>query len=192
MTNVSRVGAEVSSSERWAEIASKYAEGIDTGYHRHRLAVIRELLPNLNGKTVAEFGCGEGVLIRMASALGAREIIGIDQNADMLNAAQGSGASKLISGGVDRLDEVEIADCLIAANVLGYLSNEEERRFYKAASRILPIGGYLVVVHSNELFDLFTFNKFTVMFFGKYFGVDVSSLLREAEEPRARMGFNIR
>jgi hypothetical protein len=79
----------------------------------------------------------------------------------------------------------------VAANVLGYLTDAEEREFYEQASRMLAPDGYLVIAHSNELFDLFTFNKYTVSFCEEHFGVDVRSLVSRPNEP-SRNSFNVR
>jgi 2-polyprenyl-3-methyl-5-hydroxy-6-metoxy-1,4-benzoquinol methylase len=65
-----RVGAEISVEEYWGRVGARYAATIDGGYHRHRLEVISALLPDLVGKTVVDFGCGEGVLMRQAIELG--------------------------------------------------------------------------------------------------------------------------
>lgn len=49
------------------------------------------------------------------------------------------------------------------------MSPDEEKKFYSESRRILRSGGNLVITHSNELFDLFTFNKYTVSFFQRHF-----------------------
>jgi ubiquinone/menaquinone biosynthesis C-methylase UbiE len=192
MTNIARVGVDIASKERWESIGERYSKALNTGYHRHRLAVLRELMPNTTQSTIVEFGCGEGAVMRMLRDMKAEFLIGIDQDELMLNAARDrGGADTLLLGGVEQLAQVPNADCLVAANVLGYLTNDEEREFYAQAARLLRPGKHLVIAHSNELFDMFTFNKYTVAFFEKYFGVSVTSLLSRPTEP-ARPSFNIR
>ena len=61
-----RVGRDIPAATRWKERGERYAQGIDGPYHRHRLEVIRALLPDLAGAQVIDVGCGEGVLIRGA------------------------------------------------------------------------------------------------------------------------------
>jgi SAM-dependent methyltransferase len=177
-----RMENPLSGSVDWTERAEKYADEIASDYHSHRLEVIRALLPDLRGKTVVDFGCGEGVLIREARKAGAASIIGIDPVADLLSKA--TEADTLIQGGADKLSTLpdKSVDCLIAANVLAYLTPEEEWAFYLHAARI--VRGCLVVTHSNELFDLFTLNAYTVAFFQKHFGVDVWTLLRRWDQPK--------
>src|SRR5262249_4808841 len=51
---------------------------------------------------------------------------------------------------------------VVALNVLPYLSEAEEAKFFEHARKITK---YLLVSHVNELFDLVTFNRYTVEFF---------------------------
>ena len=160
-------------------------------YHEHRIAVTKALLPDLTGKRVVDFGCGEGVMIREAKAMGARNIIGIDLDEFMLGQAKSSGADRLVRGSVPELAKVDGADCLLAANVAHYFTDSEDQAFYQEARRLLPAGGALVVTHSNELFDLFTLNAFTAAFHERHFASDVRSLLTNPDAP-SRLTFNIR
>jgi len=184
------LGKDASAADYWTESADDYAAVIDGSYHRHRLSVIRALLPDLAGKDVVDFGCGEGVSVRDAIEAGAHSAIGIDPNSALLNLAR-KGAGLFLEGGVDQLANIESADCLISANVLAYLTDEENDRFYVEAARLLRPGGHLVVTHSNNLFDLFTLNAFTVDFFRQMFGVDPSPLLANPDKPE-RVTYNIR
>jgi 2-polyprenyl-3-methyl-5-hydroxy-6-metoxy-1,4-benzoquinol methylase len=189
--DMKRVGAEIRASDRWQAVGKTYAETIEGAYHQHRLAVIDALLPPFTGKRVIDFGCGEGVLIRKAIAKGASNVVGIDIDRTLLDLAADSGASDLILGSVDQLADVGAADILIAANVAAYFTRDEDEAFYVHAKRILAGGGHLVITHSNELFDAFTFNAYTVGFYQRNFGCDPTSLLVHPDKP-ARNTFNVR
>lgn len=186
-----RVGAEVTAADRWQSIGESYAQNIEGAYHRHRLEVIAALTPPMTGKRVADFGCGEGILIRKAIGEGAARVVGIDLDKSLLAMAASSGADRLLLGSVERLTEIEAADILIAANVAAYFTRDEDAAFYAHAKRVLGTGGHLVITHSNELFDAFTLNAFTVAFYQRHFGCDPSSLLTHPDKP-ARNTFNIR
>lgn len=186
-----RVGRDIDARERWKSFSENYASGIDGGYHRHRLAVIEALLPDLADKTVLDFGCGEGVLIGMAEQKGAAQIIGLDVAPALLEKAAARYRATYIEGGVECLRDIPRVDYIIAANVLAYLTNDEEAAFYQESRRLLGEGGHLVVTHSNALFDVFTFNAYTVSFYREQFGVDVSGLLTQPEKP-SRITFNVR
>jgi SAM-dependent methyltransferase len=188
---MARVGSDISAQDRWRAVGASYAKGMAGPYHEHRLAVIKALLPDLTGKRLVDFGCGEGVMIREAKVHGARDVIGIDLDAGLLDLAKPSGADRLIQGSVEELTKLDRADCLLAANVAAYFADTEDETFYREARRLLPAGGALVVTHSNELFDLFTLNAFTAAFHERHFATDVRSLLTNPEVPR-RLTFNIR
>ena len=186
-----RVGKDLDAAERWASVAASYAAAIDSPYHRHRLAVIRALLPPLVDKTVVDFGCGEGVLMLEALRQEAKKVIGIDFDVVMVTEARKRmPTAEVIRGNVRQLAGCTPTDCLIAANVLAYMTDEEETVFYRTAAEIIRPGGHLVVTHSNALFDLFTFNAHTVDFCRRQFGFDPSVLLTHPAPDRAT--FNIR
>jgi SAM-dependent methyltransferase len=189
-----RVGKDIASSERWLERAAAYEAGLGGAYHAHRLRVVTAMLPELRGATVVDFGCGDGVLAVEAQSRKAARIIGCDPNALLIGKARRNlGTAEFHQGGVEILErlDADLCGCLLAINVLAYLTDEEEERFYRAASRILKPGGCLLLSHSNALFDMFTLNAFTAAFFRRDFACDVETLLRFPDKPQ-RLSFSIR
>jgi len=189
-----RVGKEISSVERWEERAASYEAGIGGAYHAHRLRVVKSMLPDLAGETVVDFGCGDGILAAEAQSRDAGRIIGCDPNALLISKARGKlGDVELHQGGVEILEQLDanVSGCLLAINVLAYLTETEEERFYRAATRIVRPGGCLLITHSNALFDMFTLNAFTAAFFERNFGCDAGSLLQFPHRPQ-RLSFSIR
>ena len=187
-----RVGSDISAKDRWQAVGDSYAATLDGPYHAHRIAVIKALLPDLRGKRLIDFGCGEGLFIRMAHQdLGAGDVIGVEPDAALLARAVSANAGRLLQGSVDQLAGIDRTDCVLAANVAAYLTDAEEAGFYREAARLLPPGGALVITHSNELFDLYTLNAFTAAFHQRNFCADVSSLLTSPDRP-VRTSFNIR
>lgn len=187
-----RIGKDISSTDYWQAQSADYAEALDTRYHRHRLNVIGSLIePVPPGGTVLDFGCGDGVML--LGFEGTRRI-GIDPSCELLDRARQSvpGAT-FVEGGVERLAETETGsvDLLLCLNVAAYFTDEEDARFYSEVSRTLKPGGALVITHSNELFDLFTLNAFTVDFFRRNFGTDPTPLLTHSDQPD-RLSYNIR
>jgi 2-polyprenyl-3-methyl-5-hydroxy-6-metoxy-1,4-benzoquinol methylase len=168
-----RVGREVSAHDYWNSRTDRYVAQIHGPYHRHRLQVIERLIAEVNFRDalVIDFGCGDGVMMETLVERGAKAI-GIDPSADFVKAANTRlrGRADVICGGVDALQTIQSnsADCVLALNVIAYLSTAEERAFYEHASRVLKKGGSLVVTHSNELFDLYTANRMTVEFYCAY------------------------
>jgi ubiquinone/menaquinone biosynthesis C-methylase UbiE len=189
-----RVGKDIPSAERWLERAASYEAGLGGAYHAHRLRVVTAMLPDLAGAALVDFGCGDGILAVEAKSRGAARIIGCDPNALLIGRARDKLADgEFHQGGVEILERLEAATCgcLLAINVLAYLTDDEEARFYREAARIVRPGGCLLVTHSNALFDMFTLNAFTAAFYQRNFGCDVKGLLQFPEKPQ-RLSFSIR
>ena len=105
---------------------------------------------------------------------------------------------RAFQGDVGCLRDVEPAslDGLLSFNVLAYLTHEEEQVFYEEAQRVVRPGGYLVVTHSNELFDLFSLNRYTVEFMRRHLVADpersarLPELLTAADRPDNPTAYN--
>lgn len=193
-----------SGQEYWDQRSESYIKGIDGPYHANRLKMVETLLENLSFASTRclDFGCGDGVFAERLLADGA-QVTGIDVDEAMIRAARSRLAGKvpvteLIRGGVEGMDLLPDAsfDFLFALNVLAYLNTDEEELFYRHAQRLLRCGGVLIVTHSNELFDMFTLNRYTVNFFKKHFSMpgtecDVSDLVVHPDQPE-RFVFNVR
>lgn len=201
MKKLLKVGDTVSAARYWNERAGAYNEQIDGPYHRHRLSVIHRLLQSvaLAGASCVDFGCGDGVMLDFLVARGAR-VFGCDPVAEMVAAAQRrvNGKGSVVCGGVDALARIESCsvDCVLALNVLAYLTDAEEKTFYREAARILKPGAAFVVTHSNELFDMYTLNRLTIDFFTRHFcgensAEKIASLLTHPQIPE-RIVFNVR
>lgn len=178
----------------WAGRAEGYRETMDTSYHRSRMAMIDALLAgsDLRGQ-VCDFGCGDGVYGAKVLRAGGT-VHGFDIDESMVKAATGQltqigGTFRVEHGGVEKLAGLAAAafDTVLALNVIAYMSEAEAAEFYRQAARILKTGGVLVCTHSNELFDMFTFNKYTVKFFEQNFAVKgVEQLLVHPDKPERR------
>ena len=80
MKNNKVFGAGIDSVKSWEEMASNYAARLQNPYHQHRLRVIDALIPKdlyKKGKTIFDFGCGDGVLFYPFMAQGAK-VMGCD------------------------------------------------------------------------------------------------------------------
>lgn len=166
-----RYGDDIDSASSWEEMTDGYVGKLKDPYHRHRLEVIKALIPAelyQTGKKIFDFGCGDGVLFPDFIKAGA-EIGGVDIADNMISLAKARlielevnpDAARL--GGVKELSKEKSTfyDAIFSFNVLAYLTDAEEALFYQEAKRILRPGGYLIVTHSNELFDLFSQNAYT-------------------------------
>jgi len=158
---------------------------------------------SLDDAVCIDAGCGEGTFAEYLLKGGARRVYGFDTDPVMIGTALETLGDynervSFFVDGVTHMEKYEDAsiDHLFALNLAAYLSDKEEEEFYQQSARIICPGGTFTVTHSNELFDLFTLNRYTVDFFAKYFSVDelhvdVRSLLRSPDLPDRRT-FNVR
>jgi SAM-dependent methyltransferase len=190
-TSMRKIGRDVSAAEYWVNEGQEYQGALQNAYHQHRLGVVRDLIQPFSGSVVIDFGCGDGIMLRDFPHA---RCIGIEPDAGLLGTArQNFPDAQLHQGSVAQLRDIpsDSADLMLCLNVLAYLSDAEDDLFYRETHRILKPGGLLVVTHSNELFDLFSLNSYTVEFFKTNFGCDPSALLTTAPQPDATT-YNIR
>lgn len=162
----------------WIDDAGVYSEALTNPYHHHRLNVIQSLIPESLWQPkakVLDYGCGDGVLIESLAKSGAN-VRGFDISETLIEKTRSRLASVGLShleiscGGCELFSQITDSslDGILCFNVLAYMTPQETKNFYSEARRTLRLGGYLVVTHSNELFDLFSCNGFTYDFFCKY------------------------
>jgi SAM-dependent methyltransferase len=177
-----RIGRDIPAAEYWSNEGSGYHSAISNSYHQHRLNVVRSLLVEAP-RTVLDFGCGDGVML---ADFGSAKRIGIEPDAGLLaSARQNFPDATLLHGSVGAMEAVvsDSVDLILCLNVLAYMTDAEDAEFYRQSHRVLRRGGALVVTHSNELFDLFSLNAYSVDFFRRHFGCDVSSMLTHPNAP---------
>ncbi len=169
---------DIDSKKHWDISAKKYAEEMNNAYHLHRFSMIRKLYQDIDfvGKKCFDFGCGDGATV--IEFLGRKaDCIGIDISEKMIKLAKkslkknGHNGKRAEVGSVYDMAKFqsESFDVITSFNVLAYLNDEESDMFYRQAQRMLKKGGALIVTHSNELFDIYSLNSYTVEFFAKYF-----------------------
>lgn len=173
---------------------ARYHVDSNVAYHGDRLRAINLLVKLLlESKTTAfdvvDFGVGDG---RELAELGLplSRIVGVDISPHMISRAEENLQSfdtELIVGGVEELGNISSAssDLVVSTNVLGYLSEDDEEKFFADTARILRPGGFVMLTLGNVLFDLFALNSGTTSFFETYFDVaNPERLLTEGTSPR--------
>lgn len=174
-----KYGDDVHSGDSWEQMAQDYSDVLKNDYHHHRLAVIDRLMPAelyREGTKIFDFGCGDAIHFDQFLNKGV-EISGMDISSKMIELAKGrlgkdaSGSEIVAVGGAAEMAKLQSAqfDAIFSFNVLAYLTHQEEETFYEQARRILKPGGFLIVTHSNELFDMFSLNQYTLNFFARHF-----------------------
>lgn len=178
----------------WEERAETYRKTMDSEYHKSRIAMIESLLrPGDLAGNVLDFGCGDGVMAsEVAQKKGTVTAVDVDKSmteTTRTKLGKAPNRHQVIHGGVDVMGTFkdQSFDTVLALNVIAYMDPRESEVFYKESARVLKSDGVFIVTHSNELFDMFTFNKYTVAFFYKHFGVPgIEKLIRHPEKPDRR------
>lgn len=157
--------------ESLAVTYDSYAD--ETNLHARDRLLLEKVLPGVgNAKLrILDYGCGGGHLLAALFKRG-HEVFGIEPgealqtmaNEKLANLGR-QGAVQL--GGLELLPKIESdsLDMFVAMGVFQYLSDEELAETLAQVVRILKPNGHLVSTFQNSLFDLFTFNKYTVDFF---------------------------
>lgn len=121
---------------------------------------------------ILDYGCGQGRLL--AEILGSGfDAFGMEMNEGMRKFAETETApwsgeeSRVVSGGKDELANIlsDSFDVVIVIGVFQYLPPDEYQETLREIRRITRSGGHMVATYQNALFDLYTFNKYTVDFF---------------------------
>lgn len=139
-----------------------------------RLKIARERLSQLPRGRLLDVGCGAGKAVSafLEDGWDAR---GLDFAPGMVEAARAllrkSGADESRIGQAAATDLSAVPDAsLDVVTCLGVLQYVEDRpRAYAEVARVLKPGGVYILTHHNELFDLFTFNRYTLAFYERHF-----------------------
>jgi len=148
---------------------------------RFRATLVCQVLQELGCKRVLDIGCGTAYPAMELIEAG-MEVRGFDLSPGMISQAK----KKLEQKGLpldtfevgDLLDPDTIAryadqewDAVITNGVVSYI--EDTDTAHRHVSQLLKPGGYYLGAYANRLFDLTTFNRFTLQFFDDYFFSEV-------------------
>jgi hypothetical protein len=115
--------------------------------HRRTPEVLNDLL-DLNGKRVADIGCGDGALTRLMTRQGAT-VIGLDTNPKQLEKAQSvdpAGNETYGTGGGEALPfEDSSLDVIVFSNSLHHVPVELQDQALQEAARALKPKGYIFI-----------------------------------------------
>jgi len=151
-------------AEYFDELSESYFsdDEILQSYHSMRTkAALHTIFLHLAEGTIFDFGCGSGELTSILERAG-YEISGCDISQEMVRLANEKlQEGRILHGGIECISR---ANLIVALNVCHYMTEEEETTFCTCARDNLADGGFLLIGHVNMLFDITTFNKYTVEF----------------------------
>jgi SAM-dependent methyltransferase len=177
-------------ARNWEKIARCYDIDarnlpVDPAWYRRRL--YQQFLERTRPKSVIDVGCGGGWTVLDALKLGI-DARGIEPVGEL----QKFGTNLLQQHGHDsnRIKQDDLAslaslpsqsqDCVALLSVLPHVPRERWAEVHSHIARVLKPGGRFIAAYRNELFDLFTFNSFTVEFYDKsLWGTEACQPLRQ-------------
>lgn len=139
----------------------------------YRLEIVKMIIgTNISSGRILDAGCGTGKLLAYLAMKGF-DCAGCDFSANMLMQAQlniknvSSKEIPLIQTSINNLAIFKDSsfDHIFCLGVFPYISEDQEGQCYHELRRVIKPGGYFVSAHTNEIFDTFTFNKYTICFF---------------------------
>ncbi|CAK0822274.1 unnamed protein product [Prorocentrum cordatum] len=142
---------------------------------------------DLRGKFVLDIGSGSGILSMMAARLGARRVVAVDENADLVRLARHNVSANGLADVVEvrhglstELELDEKADVLVTETMGTWMTCEgmvqwcedARKRLLKEGAQVVPQRGvqYAVLVESEELAGLTSCWK-------PYRGIDLSAVM---------------
>jgi len=134
-----------------------YLEQQSKAYSRVKNDFVTELLGDLKGKRVIDYGCGAGFFCVHAAKAGAVEVVGVDVEDSVLSTAryfaEREGVSRqcvfVRSSGFPSFAFKRGFDVILMKDVIEHAS--DDHILLEAASRILTPGGILVISTQNSL-----------------------------------------
>jgi 2-polyprenyl-6-hydroxyphenyl methylase/3-demethylubiquinone-9 3-methyltransferase len=136
-------------------VLERYLDQQSKVYSRIKNRFIGELLGELAGKRLLDFGCGGGLWAVQAALEGAAEVIGVDAEAGILAAAEllaarrgaGSCLRFLHRESLPSPDELGCFDVVLVKDILEHLV--EDQRLLASARKLMAPGGCLVISTQN-------------------------------------------
>ena len=134
-----------------------YLDQQDKAYSRVKNAFIRELLGDLKGKVVLDYGCGAGMFTVYAALQGARRVLGVDAEETALSTAKYFAAKEGVQGtcGFIRSDRfppfrsIGSFDVILIKDVIEHVPDDQA--LLDAAAHSLVPAGRLVLSTQNAL-----------------------------------------
>jgi len=114
---------------------------------KHIAQVVSKVLPEGEGNSVIDIGCGSGMLVDRLAKIG-YQATGLDWSAPAIEYARNHYQGEYILADVEQgLDTGSKFNCAVASHILEHLENPHE--FLQSVKRIVELDGYLVIAVPN-------------------------------------------
>jgi SAM-dependent methyltransferase len=151
--------------------------GPNAPYPPVHVDLVTSLLRKTGARRVLDAGCGPASMMRHLSLPGVK-LYGFDLTPEMVEeakrvvAASGIGADRVWQGSVLSAEDFRAPaearadyDCVVSCGVLPHIPVEHDVTVIENLRRSLRPGGHAIVEGRNELFSLFTMNRYSHQFF---------------------------
>jgi 2-polyprenyl-3-methyl-5-hydroxy-6-metoxy-1,4-benzoquinol methylase len=145
----------------------------ETRLHPRDRIFLDRILPSTEPAAcrILDFGCGQGRLLSTLLERG-YDAHGMEKHEEMRAIANAqtqkwaTDRERVAAGDVRSLKDLPAQhyDYFVAMGVFQYMAKEEYHETLAAIARLLKPNGTLIATYQNALFDLYTFNKYTVDF----------------------------
>ena len=145
--------------------------------NKFRLEIIKKLLLKHNPKKIVDAGCGSGMPLIQIKKMGFN-IIGYDKSLEMVNKAKKNLKAKNLSEKLVSLGDFEKPnnlknnsfDCILGMGTFYYSKNLFKT--LKKQKEKMKKKGRIIFSLRNELFDMSTFNDYSVRFYKNFYNVN--------------------
>ncbi|UMZ10723.1 class I SAM-dependent methyltransferase [Pseudomonas sp. MPFS] len=136
---------------QFKELSNIYTSMAEWPFRREiEIPSVLELLGDIKGKRVLDYGCGEGTYSRLLKSLGAESVTGFDLEKGML--VQAENIERVSPCGIEYVSELDVSlngtfDVVLAVYVLPYANNKDLlMAMCKNMAKLLKPGGKLVAL----------------------------------------------
>lgn len=160
-------------NKTYRQVDSVRGQNVETRLHPRDRIFLDRILKSTEPAAcrILDFGCGQGRLLATLLERG-HDAHGMEKHEEMRAIANAqtqkwaTAGERVAAGDVRSLKDLpgKQYDYFVAMGVFQYMAKAEYDQTLAAIARLLKPNGTLIATYQNALFDLFTFNKFTVDF----------------------------
>ncbi|MEE9215418.1 MAG: class I SAM-dependent methyltransferase [Thermodesulfobacteriota bacterium] len=160
--------------KNWRQIVACYdigADGLPCDPAFYRRLIYLRILREMKVNNILDVGCGSGRTVLDALQMN-REVKGIEPIGPLMKAAKvllvenGQNPDLIEQNEIFDLKgwEADTFDTVAVLSVLPHVCLDKWDLTHQYLVRLIKKGGYFIASYRNDLFDLFTFNSFTIDF----------------------------
>jgi len=177
VASISKVAQDVKDyyTDNWTKIANCYdldSDGIPLDSAWYRRKIYNDYLSLFKPESVIDIGCGGGQTVLDALDLGI-EAKGYEPISNLVDFGRNKLADANYDSAFIQLGDASVlesvnessVDSVALLSVIPHIPIEDWAKLHSQIYKVLKSNGTAIIAYRNELFDLFTANRFTIDFF---------------------------